>query len=464
MSTGTPLAPDTAELLQSAWNALGGPPDALSGLTVHGRTTGWLPSAIPAYPAMLAAVATSTLAISLVDAVRRGTSPDAVAVDGAHIAAAAHSERHAFVPGVAPPPSFAPLSRFWQTRDGHVRTHANYPWHRDRALTVLQCADDPDSVAAAMRKRSSDEIEDAFAEAGALAFAVRNPEQWAHHPHGAAVSALPLAERASQPTAGRMLPPGELLRGVRVLDLTRVIAGPVATRTLAAWGADVLRIDSPRLPENEEQCIDTLPGKRSALLDASDPRDWAVLEQLLQQADVVVQGYRPGALARLGLDARALSERHPHLTVVTLSAWGRSGPWSQRRGFDSLVQAPTGLAHLEARDPGAPGTLPAQVLDHATGYLAAAAAALSLASVAAGGPPAHTWLSLAQTAGWLTSAAPSEDHDAPAAAPDVEDFLRHVPGPGRGVTVVGPPGRIGDSVPSWRSTTRFGNDEPTFTP
>lgn len=463
MTAGGPLAPDTRALLQSAWSAIGGHSDVLNVLTVKGNAIGLLPSAVAAYPAMVAAIATSTLAIAILDAERRGAPPDAVIIDAEHVAAAAHSERHAVAPGVTPPPSFAPLSRFWRTRDGHVRTHANYPWHRDRALKVLGCEHDSDSVAAAMRERCNDEIEEAFADAGALAFAVRTPEQWAAHPHGAAVSRLPLAETLTQPSAaGRGLTRGSLLDGIRVLDLTRVIAGPVATRTLAAWGADVLRVDSPRLPENEDQCIDTLPGKRSALLDAADPHDRDALDQLLERADVVVQGYRPGALARFGLDASALSMRHPHLTVITLSAWGRSGPWAGRRGFDSLVQAPTGLAHLEHLNPETPGTLPAQVLDHATGYLAAAAAALSLASVAAGGPPTHHWLSLAQTATWLTSVTPSDDGDRTAATADVRRWLRHVPGPGPGVTVVGPPGRIGDNLPAWRSTTKFGSDEPSF--
>lgn len=455
---------DTALLLRSAWTDLGGPEEALEKIEVHGTSPGLLPSAVAAMPAMLAAVGASTLAISLVQAARRQTDPEPVAIDADHVAAAARSERFASVPGQPTSPSFAPLSRFWATSDGHVRTHANYPWHRDRALQVLGCDDDPARVAAALRERSSTEVEESFAAAGALAFAVRTPEQWAAHPQGVAVAGLPLVEIESVGSHGRRLGPGDVLEGVRVLDLTRVIAGPVATRTLAAWGADVLRVDSPGLAENTAQCIDTLPGKRSTLLDASQTHDRAVLEDLLSQADVVIQGYRPGALAALGLDARDLGLRHPHLSVVTLSAWGRVGPWAGRRGFDSLVQAPTGLAHLESQKPGVPGVLPAQVLDHATGYLAAAAAVLSLASVAAGGAPTHAWLSLAQTSSWLQSGEPSDPRDLPEPEQDVTRWLREIPGPGPGVTVIAPPGRIGSRQPAWRTTTAFGSDEPVFRP
>jgi crotonobetainyl-CoA:carnitine CoA-transferase CaiB-like acyl-CoA transferase len=256
------------------------------------------------------------------------------------------------------------------------------------------------------------------------------------------------------------------LQGLRVLDLTRVIAGPVATRTLAAWGADVLRVDSPRLPELEAQCIDTLSGKRSALLDAASAPDRARLEELVSAADVVVQGYRPGALARFGLDPSSLAQRHPHLTVITLSAWGDTGPWAQRRGFDSLVQAPTGIAAAESSVPGEPGALPAQVLDHATGYLAAAAAAMSVAGILTGQPPQHRTLSLAQTAAWLMSepARPclrGSEPEVPA-RDGADAWLVDVPGPDGDVTVIGPPGRLGEHIPAWTATTRFGHDAPSY--
>src|SRR5262249_27966654 len=184
----------------------------------------------------------------------------------------------------------------------------------------------------------------------------------------------------ASPLAGSGGPP---CQGIRVLDLTRVIAGPVAGRTLGALGAEVLRVDPPHLPELTQQHLDTGPGKRAAALDLSDelPR-----EALLAGADVVLAGYRPGALARFGLSAPELADRHPGTVHVSLSAWGTTGPWATRRGFDSLVQVATGIAAECGGGDGTPGALPAQVLDHATGHLAAGAALRALAARARGEP------------------------------------------------------------------------------
>jgi crotonobetainyl-CoA:carnitine CoA-transferase CaiB-like acyl-CoA transferase len=221
----------------------------------------------------------------------------------------------------------------------------------------------------------------------------------------------------------------------------------------------VLRVDSPELPEISGQAIDTLPGKRSTLLDFSRPGDLARLEDLLADADVVVQGYRPGALARFGLSAQELAERHPHLIVVSLSAWGVAGPWGARRGFDSLVQCPTGIAAAEGAD-GAPGALPAQILDHATGYLAAAAAMLALAAVERGAPPRAARLSLAQTAHWLMSAGVAEREPERDLLPG--RLLVTLSGAPRPVQVISPPGRVCDLEPRWTATTQFGVDSPVF--
>jgi crotonobetainyl-CoA:carnitine CoA-transferase CaiB-like acyl-CoA transferase len=244
------------------------------------------------------------------------------------------------------------------------------------------------------------------------------------------------------------------------LDLTRVIAGPVATRTLAAWGAEVLRLDSRHLPEIPAQALDALPGKRSAEVDFAEPRGRDRLETLLAGADVLVQGYRPGSLTRYGLDAADVVQRHPHLSVVTLSAWSHAGPWAARRGFDSLVQAATGIAASEGESDGTPGVLPAQVLDHATGYLAAAAALRSLACTARGEPPRSVRLSLAQTAHWLKSCGYSERQ--PPYEPNPAGYLVELSGAGAPVQVIKPPGRCEDSVPQWTSTTSLGADSPRW--
>jgi len=446
-------------LMREAWIALGGDADLLDLVKVTGSPVGLLPSTLPVMPAMLAAVSASSLAASVLDAARGGGPPAPVFVDAEHVAVAAVSERYACVEGSPAADLFAPLSRFFRTTDGWLRLHANYAWHRDSALGVLGCEDRPEAVEEAIRGWRGEELEDALAAAGGVGYAVRTPHEWQAHPQGRAVAALPLIDSVSGLGPGGTVGAGTGAVGLRILDLTRVIAGPVATRTLAAWGADVLRVDSPHLPEIPAQALDALPGKRSAQLDISQPPGRERLEELLAAADVVVQSYRPGALDRYGLAPDALAERHPQLTVVTLSAWGATGPWAARRGFDSLVQCATGIATAEGVD-GKPGALPAQVLDHATGYLAAAATLLVLVGVELGKPPQSVRLSLAQTAHWLTSGGTEERASPRELRP--ENHSVTLAGAASPVHVIGPPGRIEHLRPRWSSTTCLGSDAPAF--
>ncbi len=313
-----------------AWDALGGDPALLPRLSNVVRT-GALEARLPVRELARACVGACALAAAELGALRAGLPevPEARVDDGA-VATAFVSERHLLVDGRAPV-SFAPLSRFWRTADGWVRTHANYPHHRARLLAALGTSDDPASVAAALTERNAAEVEETVCAAGGLAVALRTPTEWAAHEQGAAVAARPLVERGRLDTARARVPApigtGPLLpaAGVRVLDLTRVIAGPVATRTLALLGADVLRVDGPRLPELADQHTDTGFGKRSAVLDLAADR--GAFEELLADADVVVTGYRPGALDRFGLSPEALAERRPGVVVAQLSAWGAYGPW-----------------------------------------------------------------------------------------------------------------------------------------
>ena len=201
----------------------------------------------------------------------------------------------------------------------------------------------------------------------------------------------------------------------RVLDLTRVIAGPVATRTLAFLGCDVLRVDSPRLPEIELQHLDTGAGKRSTLVDLHETHARQRFHELLDSADVLVTGYRPGALEVFGLHPDELARTHPHLVCATLTAWTPSGPWGGRRGFDSIVQAATGISLLESADGRTPGALPAQALDHATGYLLAAGVLAALRQRATDGGTWRVSAHLARTAHWLLQ---TDALDGPAVALD----------------------------------------------
>ncbi|MFF1277208.1 CoA transferase [Streptomyces marokkonensis] len=394
----------------SVWSALGGDPALLQRLTAVERP-GVLGARLPVREAARACAGACALAAAELGARRTdGGGVPAVRVDDGAVATAFTSERHLRIDGRTPE-TFAPLSRFWRTADGWVRTHANYPHHRARLLAALGVAEDPDAVAAALAERSAAEIEETVSAAGGLAVALRTPGEWAAHGQGAAVRGRPLVERARLDSAparvltrvGRdpLLPAA----GLRVLDLTRVIAGPVATRTLALLGADVLRVDSPGLPEIPDQHADTGFGKRSALLDLGAGRE--TLEELLGSADVVVTGYRPGALDRFGLTPGALAARRPGVVVAELSAWGAYGPWGGRRGFDSLVQVATGIAVFEGAQ-GRPGALPAQALDHGTGYLLAAGVLRALTEQTEEGGSRLVRVALARTAGWLLEGAGRE--------------------------------------------------------
>lgn len=431
VNSGVPVG---ATFLTDAWSALQGPAGAIDDVRVAGRTG--LVSPLPVPELAVGAVAAQLLAARTL----RGAGGP-LEVDAAHVGFAFRSERYVRQASQPVAAGFAPLSRFFRTADGWIRLHGNYPHHRAAAERVLGTGD-PIAAAAGW---SAEDLETAVVEAGGAAAAVRTAEEWARHPQGAAVVELPLlslrrvADGPSRDVA---------LDGLRVLDLTRVIAGPVGGRTLASHGADVLRLDSPRLPEDPIGILETGGGKRHAVVDFASPTGRAILEELLTSADVVLQGYRPGAFDAFGLDPASLAERYPHLAVVRLRAWGASGPWQNRRGFDSLVQAASGIAAFLATDD-SPGVLPAQALDHATGHLAAAAALMAVAHRRSHGGVWQAELSLAQIAAWLMAAgsAPgSAAENDPADAADVSRYLVTLPATGASVTVVAPPGS-----PVWRT-------------
>jgi len=424
--------------LPAVWDALGGHPRELRRLSVSGPPA-TLRSVFPVTGVGVAAVGASLLAATL------GTGAP-IGLDTRGLAVALRSERCLRRDGRPAGSPFDPLSAFHRTAGGWLRLHANYPWHRAAALHALGCAEQevPDAIAT----RGAVELETALHEAGGVGAAVRTERTW----RAATGPPPPLVEHGEiGPAAARQT------RRARVLDLTRVIAGPVATRTLAAHGADVLRLDAPDRPEIPLQAWDTVAGKRSALLDLRT--HLAELDELLSGADVVVTGYRPGALDRFGLAPEELAQRHPGLVVVTLSAWGHHGPWAGRRGFDSLVQAACGIAVAEG-DAERPGSLPAQVLDHATGYLAAACTLLALDRQRREGGTHHVRFSLAATAAWLQSL-PRSGVDA-ADPPDVDPapYLEQVDSL---LTLASPPGTVDGRPLHWPAPPpAFGTAQPRW--
>ncbi|MEV7599319.1 CoA transferase [Kitasatospora sp. NPDC089797] len=447
------------------WAALGGPSDLLDRVAFHGPR-GALPSGLPVRRLARATVAACSLAAAELAAHRGGGAVPAVRVDEGAVATAFVSERHLEIDG-RKPVGFAPLSGFWRTADGWIRTHANYPHHRERLLAVLGLAPDagPERLAEVLGGSPGEEVQERAYAAGALAVAVA-PVSAAVHP---LVECREIGDAPVRPLAAA--PADRPAAGIRVLDLSRVISGPVATRTLALLGADVLRVDSPRLPEADDAHADTGFGKRSTRLDLADPADRAVFEGLLDTADVVVNGYRPGALDAYGLAPEALFARRPGLVLAQICAWGWTGPWSGRRGFDSLVQAGVGIAAHEAGPDGRPGVLPAQALDHGTGYLLAAAVLRALTDQRTGRPGGrHLRLSLAGTASWLLHGIPADPCD-PADPPNPGgeppyDPARHLTGTdsayGRLRHARPPIGYLGAPTDWARPPGRWGTDAPVW--
>jgi crotonobetainyl-CoA:carnitine CoA-transferase CaiB-like acyl-CoA transferase len=452
-------------LVEQAWAAVSGRRTAPVSFEVTGAD-GRLPSSFAVEDVAVACVGAALLAAGSLQQSRGGTARAAV-VDRGQVAAAVRSERYFQLAGRPAGAGFATLSRFFEAGDGWVRTHANYPWHKRALLEALDASEDVDAVAAAIRRRPARDVETLVVEAGGVVAAVRTREEWDRHSQGRAVAAEPLvtARRVGEARPRTRPARNRPASGVRVLDLTRVIAGPVATRFLGALGADVLRVDPPRLPDVTPGApADTLLGKRSAWLDASGPQGRAALHALLDEADVLVCGYRSGALDQLGLDAPSLTSAHPGLVVVVLNAWGHAGPWAGRRGFDSLVQAASGIAAGESPDGQAPGALPCQLLDHGTGYLMAAAALDGLRCQAEHGGTHFRYLSLAQTASWLMSAGPRVP-TRPDEPDDGADWMVELEAPDARVRAVGPPGRLDDQLLAWPPVvSRYGADEPVWLP
>nr|WP_062336258.1 CoA transferase [Herbidospora sakaeratensis] len=405
----------------------------LGHVTVTGREP-VMPSPFRIGTAAAASVGAATAALAVLTG-QRGRAE----VDMRHAAVAFRSERHFRIDG-EPIPLWAPLSGDYACADGRVRIHANFDHHRDAALEALGLPPDAtrEEVGEACGRRTGEEIEDRVTRAGGCAAAMRGRSEWAGHPQGRAVAARPLI------TLDRLPGPPPRQPGMRVVDLTRVIAGPVAGRFLASRGADVMHVCGPGIPEVPGLVLETAAGKRSCLVDL--PAEGDRLRELVRGADVVIRGYRPGALDRLGFGVTDLVALRPGLVVVDLSAYG-PGPWHGRRGFDSLVQMSTGIVAES-------GALPCQALDHATGYLAAFAAAAALVRRGREGGSWHATLSLAATAHWLDSLG----RVPPGGEPEVDDLLETRDG----YTFVRPPGLIGGRPPTWAPPPLPGEHEPAW--
>jgi hypothetical protein len=413
-----PSAPSSphpsAEALAALWNAAGLPAAALDQVQLTGSQA-VLPSSFDVATAAQASLGAAAAAAAELWHLRTGQR-QAVRVEREH--AALECTGHFALDGQVPA-LWDKLSGLYPCggaagEGGWLRIHANFAHHRDGALRLLGLpageATPREAVAQALQHWSAFDFEQAAADAGLVVAAARSFAQWDAHSQAAALAGQPVVRIEPIGTAApaaparwpRISPAERPLHGLRVLDLTRILAGPVAGRCLAAYGADVLLVNGPHLP-NIEAIADTSRGKLSTLIDLRDAAGRARLDALASQAQVFLQGYRPGALAGQGFGAEALAQRHPGIVVASLSAYGTEGPWGGRRGFDSLVQTATGFNRAEAEAAGsaAPKAMPMQILDYAAGHLLAFGIQAALWRQANQGGGWQVQVSLAGVGGWL---------------------------------------------------------------
>ena len=349
-----------------------------------------------------AALAATALAAGELWALRSGRHQQ-VSVDLRAAAASLRSARYLRIDGKPPPGPWDPLSGFYPVRDGRwVSIHCNFRSHRDAALRALGTKEDRAATEAASASWDGMALEDAIHAAGGCAGLARSAEEWAKHPQAEAVARQPLLEIRRTGDAPPELLPGRdrPLAGVRVLDLTRVLAGPTCGRTLAEHGADVLRITAPHLADSGAMDVDTGHGKLSAHVDLRSSEGAETLRSLLREADVFCQSYRPGALAGRGFSPEQAAALRPGIVCVSLSAWGDTGPWSKRRGFDSIVQTVSGMA-IASGDGAKPRLLPVSAIDYVAGNLMAFGAMLALARRAREGGSWLVRVALARTGLWI---------------------------------------------------------------
>ena len=393
----------------------------------HGRTTeiaslgGWtfesdvvISGADPvlATPWPVAEVAGVALAVAGAAAARLarrgGGAPGAVRTDVSDAAAATIGFALIRVDGEAMTRTNAdnPWVGRYRCADGRwIHLHGGFPSLADRLASLLGLPVDADAAAIAggVAMWESGVLEDAVAERRGCSAIIRTEDEWRRHPHGELVHSWPTVVRrdAAVPFRTRWEPsPARPLDGLRVLDLTRVLAGPTCGRTLAAFGADVLHVRGPDVPHVPAFVVDTGHGKRQAHADFTDADDLAALRRVALDADVVVQGYRPGVVGRYGLDEESLRADGFGGVFGSVSAFGHEGPWSDRAGWEQLAQSTSGLC-LDALGDDVPTLLPCAFTDYTTGFVMAAGIMEALDASLVDGVATRVDGSLCQTAAWI---------------------------------------------------------------
>jgi crotonobetainyl-CoA:carnitine CoA-transferase CaiB-like acyl-CoA transferase len=387
-----------------------------------------------------------------------------VAVDLRAAAASLRSGYYLRIDGKPPPAPWDPMSGFYPARDGRwVSIHCNFANHRKAALEVLGTEEDREKANGAAKAWDGAALEDAIHKAGGCAGLARTAQEWAAHPHAAAVAAQPLLEiqRIGDAPPQPLLPLGDRpLAGTRVLDLTRVLAGPTCAKTLAEHGADVLKITAAHLPDSGAIELDTGIGKLAAHLDLRNAGDSAALRALLAGADVFSQSYRPGALAGRGFSPEELARLRPGIVYVSLSAWGQTGPWKDRRGFDSIVQTVSGMAHAQG-DGTTPKLLPCSAIDYVSGYLMAYGAMVALARRAREGGSWLVRVALARVGKWIVDR--GEVDPAAPLAPMPGDLAMDTESPAGRISHLKPVVQMSETAARWtRPPVPLGHHKPEW--
>jgi crotonobetainyl-CoA:carnitine CoA-transferase CaiB-like acyl-CoA transferase len=459
--------PDAKSSLAGLLHAAGLDDTLLNDVTLTGREPA-LPSSFAVGTAAQTTIAASAVAAGELWRQRTGRRQH-VSVDLRHAAIEFRSERYLRIDGKPYREYHDDLAGLYRCGDGRwARLHTNLPHHCSGLLELLNCPHDHAAVQRALEGWSAEELETAAATAGLAVTACRTFAEWDSHPQAQAIATLPvftieqIGNVPPKPLGAAQRP----LSGIKVLDLTRIIAGPVCGRTLAAHGADVMLITAPHLPSLFPLVVDTGRGKLSASLDLRDPDARETFGALIRDADVFVQGYRPGGIAQFGFGPEDVARLRPGIIYVSLCAFSHVGPWAARHGFDSLVQTASGfnIAEAEAFGESEPRVLPCQELDHATGYLLAFATMAALARRAEHGGSWHVRCSLAQTGRWFRGLGRIDGIDCPDLRfKDIGDYLEESPSGFGRLTAVRHSATMSETTPRWeRSTVPLGTNAPVW--
>src|SRR5271169_3011790 len=462
------------DALRTIMPIAGWPEERAREVEITGGADPVLPTPFRIGAAGAAALAATGLAAADLWELRSGRRQQ-VSVDLRQAVASLRSGHYMQINGAAISTERNPVMGVYPAKNGRWSyIHANFPNHRAAAMSVLGVPEDREAVRQAVAKWDALELEDAILAAKGAGGMVRSMAEWAQHPQAAAIASLPLMEIVKiGDSAPEALPDGDRpLSGIRVLDLTRVLAGPSSARTLAEHGADVLKITAAHLPNLGYQEFDTGHGKLSAQLDLRQPKDLATLKDLARETDVFVQGYRPGTLSDRGLSPEELAKARPGLVYVSLCAFSHVGPWASRRGFDTVVQNVSGITNRQGelfpgKEPG-PQFYPVSAIDYLTGYLMAFGAMVALARRAREGGSWLVRISLAQTGRWLVDRgqvpeAALKDIDKELYPAEIARWSIESDTPAGRLRHLGPTVRMSETAPYWaRPSAPLGHHQPVW--